>query len=95
MYKKWGNVYMTTQTFNSPIFTTAPAHSPRLSLNSHHPFAPLSPPSFHIRNNVRIINHYHITIAPQAGLAAQQHIANLAALQDESCWDKLMKCLRR
>lgn len=84
---------MTTQSFSSPIFTTTAAHSPRASLNNHHPFAPLPPPSFHIRNNVRVINHYHITIAPQAGLAAQQNVANLPTVEDEGCLSKLMKCL--
>lgn len=83
---------MTKQTFNSPIFATSPAKSDDKQINNRHPFAPL-PPSFHVRSTVKIINHYHITIAPLASQEAQQQVAALRTVEDEEgCWNKLIKC---
>ena len=85
---------MKKQTFNSPVFNTAPVSSRRLSTEGNHPLAPLAP-TFHIRSNVHVTNYYFVTVAPQAGLAAQQQVNNLPTVPNENCWDKLMKCLRR
>lgn len=84
---------MTKQTFNSPVFNTVPVPCRRISLQTHHPLAPIAP-TFHIRGNVRVMHYHVVTVVPQAGLAAQQHINNLPTVTDEGCWDKLMKYFR-
>lgn len=87
---------MTKQTFDSPIFATPAAKSDSKQLNNRHPFAPLAP-SFHIRSTIKIVAHYHITIAPLATPAAQQQVANLRNIEEEEegCLNKLFKCFRR
>lgn len=84
---------MTKQTFDGVVFNTAPAQSPpNQAAPTGHPLAPL-PPTFHVRNNARVTNYYFITIAPQAGLAAQKQIAALPTVVDENWFVKLTKCL--